>query len=714
MMAANLQLVDEPKLSLETILESDNIAKELSDQALSKIGKDVVDGFDVDRKSREGWESKIEDWTRLALQVAEMKTTPWPNAANVKYPLITNAALQFSSRAYPALLTGTNVVRGRVVGFDETGEKLDKAVRIGKHMSYQLLEEMDDWEEHMDKLLFALPIIGCMFKKTYHDSSKSKNVSEIVYPKELVVNYFASCLEDADRITHVLNMNENDIHERIERGIFLDETFEKPARKNEESATDAATGVISPETEDKTCPYELLEQCTFIDLDGDGYEEPYICTVDRVSGKVARIVARFNMESIQFNAKGNVIRIEPDHYYTKYSFIPSPDGSFYDIGFGILLGPINDTVNTLINQLLDAGTLSNMQSGFIARGIRIKGGSKAFTPGEWKYVNTAGDDLRKGIVPLPTKEPSNVLFSLLGMMVDAGEKLSSSTDMMQGEIPGQNTKATVAMASIDQGMKVFKSIYKRTHRSLAKEFKKLYKLNSLFLSEDAYFTVLDVGQEEAQKISRRDYDMGDVDVVPTSDPNVATEEQKMAKVQALFEVLQLGTVNPAVVTKRYLEATEQSNIQELMQMPEQGPSGEEQKMQLEQAQMQFDQAKFKDESHRAWEDLAIKRAAAEATALKNTADAEAAEIGQQMEEYKAELKNIQDDNIAQMKVRQMEEDHQRKLQQQEEAHRQKMIQQEEINRQKRAQERSKSVKLQRDAEGNISGATIEEKSTKNV
>ena len=691
------------KLKLDTILASSNIAEELTPQELEYLGQEVCEGYEVDKRSRGEWEEKINAWTNLALQKYEPKSTPWVGAASVKYPLITNAALQFSARAYPALLTGPNLVRGRVVGFDDTGEKLDKAVRIGKHMSYQLMEEMEDWEEQMDKLLFALPIVGCMFKKTYHDSVKKINVSEVVYPKELVVNYFATSLEDADRITHVLKFSENDLKERVVSGIFLDQELEKPSKSDESTPSNEVSGITYPQPEDSTVPYDIIEQCNYIDLDGDGYKEPYICTADLTSKKILRIVARFSPDSVDY-VKKEISRIEPDHYYTKYSFIPSPDGGFYDIGFGILLGPINDTVNTLINQLLDSGTLNNMQSGFISKGIRIKGGNKPFTKGEWKYVNSPGDDLRKGIVPLPTKEPSNVLFSMLNMMIDSGKELSSSTDMMSGQIPGQNTKATVAMAAIDQGMKVFKSVHKRSHRSLSKEFKKLYHLNSLFLKEDDYFAILDVGQEKAQKISKYDY-MDDTDVVPASDPEVATEEQKMAKVQALFELLQLGTVNPQVVTKRYLEATEQSNVEELMQMPEPQPDPE---AEFEKQKFDFDQQKFQDESQRAWEDLDIKRQQGEAAALKNIADAEAAEIGSQMEEYKTQLKNMQDDDLANMKVMQMQEDHQRKLQMQAEQHQQKMAQQEQINKQKAAQERSKSVQLQRDGEGNISGATISE------
>ncbi len=659
-------------LKLDKILGSYNLAEELHDSDLNKIGALVKAGYDTDLRSRSSWEDKIEEWTNLALQVAEQKTFPWVGAANVKYPLITTAALQFSARAYPALLPGTSPVRGRVIGYDVDGSKTERAIRVGKHMSYQILEEMEDWEEEMDRLLFALPIMGCVFKKTYFDPVRGRNASELIYPRELVVNYWAKNLEEAERITHILRMSENDIYERIQSGIYIDQDLSTPTVESASKISppsNSVTGIEQPESDDTT-PYIILEQCLYIDLDGDGYKEPYIVTIDEASCKVLRIVPRFTQEEVQQNDKDKIIRINPINYYTKFSFIPSPDGGFYDIGFGVLLGPINETINTLINQLLDAGTLSNMQSGFIAKGIRIKGGDKTFKPGEWKFANSVGDDLRKGLVPLPVREPSQVLYSLLGMMVESGEKLSSVTEVMTGEIPGQNTKATVAMAAIEQGMKVFSSIYKRIHRSLSKEYKKIFKLNTMFLPEEAYFTILDVGKEGAEQIKQIDYAAGDIDVLPTSDPNVATEEQKIAKIQAIGELL--GTINPQEFTKRMLEATEQVNIEALMKMPEK----------QEDPEVELERAKFQDESERAWEELDIKRTIAEAGALKNIADAEAAEPGQQLQMYQGVMKGMQDDDLASMKLEQMQQQHQQKLQQQQQMHQQKMAQQQAQGQQK--------------------------------
>ena len=625
----------EINLKIDNILDNPNIADVLDENERNYIASEVLDGYSLDKTSRADWEDNIDEWTKLALQVAETKSFPWPNAANVKYPLLTTAAMQFSARAYPALVPGHQAVRGRVIGFDYDGSKLERSIRVGKHMSYQLFEEMDDWEEQMDRLLFALPILGCMFKKSYYSSIKQHNISEVVYPKELVVNYWATSLEDAPRITHILNLSENDVYERVKEGTFLDEELEKSSNADTNNPHNVgldAVGVVAQSSEDGSTPYEILEQHCWIDLDGDGYKEPYIATVDSGSEKLLRLVARFDEEDVLYADDGDIWRIEPTHYFTKFSFVPSPDGGFYDVGFGTLLGPINETVNTIINQLLDAGTLSNMQGGFIAKGIRIKGGDRSFRPGEWKYANSTGDDLRKGIVPMPTRDPSQVLFSLLGMMIEAGEKLSSVTDMLMGNIPGQNTKATVAMAAIEEGMKVFSSIYKRVHRSLSKEYKKLFSLNAKFLPEESYFTILDVGQEAAAQIGRTDYDEDNVDIVPSSDPNVATEQQRLAKVEALLQLLQMGTINVQEVTRRYLEATEQPNIEALMEVPPPQPNPE----------VQFEMKKFEDESQRAWATLELEQRRMEADSLLKLAQAENLEEGRQLEMYKTELKTLVD------------------------------------------------------------------------
>lgn len=569
------------KIKLSTAITSTNLVSEFDEDDLATIADEVVDGYEVDKESRQGWEDQLDEWMEMALQVAKDKTYPWPNASNVKYPLLTTAAIQFSSRAYPALIPGTNIVKGRPIGEDLDGSKLEKSRLIGKHMSYQILEQMPSWEEEMDRLCVSLPILGTMFKKTYYDPTTNRNVSELVYPKDLYVNYWAKSLEDAPRVTHKIELQENDIYERVAAGIYADYGDALEVSISDLQEKTDIDGNQAPAVDDETTPYSVIEQHLYLDLDGDGYKEPYIVTVHTRSKKVLRIVARFSEEGINETDAGEIVKIVPDNYFTKFSFVPNPDGGFYDVGFGLLLGPINETVNTIINQLVDSGSLNNLQAGFIAKGLRIKGGNFGFKPGEWKSVNSVGDDLRKGIVPLPTKEPSNVLFTLLGMMIESGQKLASVTDMLLGENPGQNQPATTTMAVLEQGLKVFTSIYKRLHRSLRKEYQKIFVLNSKYLSDSEWFTILDTGDEQGAEIRRYYYDLSGADVVPASDPNVASESMKLLKASSLLELVGLGTVNPQEVTRRVLEAQEQPAIEALMTMPEQGPSPEQIKIEAD-------------------------------------------------------------------------------------------------------------------------------------
>lgn len=621
-----------PIETLEAVVNESNIADSLDEDTLKDIGREVVEGYNMDSDSRTEWEQKLEEALKLATQVVEEKSYPWPNAANVKYPLITTAALQFASRAYPALIPGPNLVKGRVVGYDEDGSKTERAIRIGKHMSYQLMEQMENWEEDMDKLAIIIPVVGCAFKKTYYSPIKKQNISELVLAQDLVVDYYTKSLEDATRVTHKLHLTERDITERVLQGIYSDVDLAPPNGDTESRISDEINGLTEPGPSDAT-PYTILEQHRYWDIDGDGYSEPYIVTVEVESQKVLRMVARFDPDTIEKDDNGQIIYIEPVHYFTKFPFIPNPDGGFYDIGFGTLLGPINSTIDSTINQLLDAGTLSNLPSGFLGRGIRLKAGNYKFSPGEWKFVNTTGDDLKKSIVPLPINQPSAVLFNLLSLMIQSGERLSSTVDSMVGENPGQNQKATTTMAVLEQGMKVFSGIYKRLYRSLKKELRKLYRLNSIYLPLEEYFMILDPNEERAAAIGRGEYMLGDADVIPTADPNVATEQQKLAKATGLFELMQTGMINPQEAVRRILEAQEQPGIERLMEVPPPQPSIEQlelqQKGQIEQAKIQIEQAKVQ-----------VAMMAAKANAMLAMAKAESLETGDQLDYYKAQLEGL--------------------------------------------------------------------------
>ena len=538
--------------SLRKLVESTNIAEKLKEEELNTISEQCKSGFEADLLSRKAWDDASKEWTKLALQVREEKSYPWVGASNVKYPLLSTAAMQFNARAYPSLVpSGGKVVKAVVIGKDPDGEKLKKSERVSTYMSYQLMEEMDGWEEDMDRLLIMLPIVGTLFKKTYFDSSEDKLVSRLVLPTNLVVNYWAPCLEEAERISEIITISRRNVKSKQLAGVYRDIDLGEPPIYDDDTLNTQGG------RKDETTPWQFIEQHCYYDLDKDGYAEPYIVTFERSSGQVVRMVARFEAEDVKLSDKGKVVAIEPIHYYTKYGFIPNADGSFYDVGFGVLLGPLNDSVNTLINQLVDAGHLNNLQAGFLGKGLKLKMGEHRFKPGEWKTINSTADDLKKQILPLPTKEPSNVLFQLMGTLITSGKELASVAEIFVGKMPGQNTPATTTMATIEQGMKVFTAVYKRIYRSLKSELKKLFELNGHYLNNDEYVSILDA------PIGPDDFDDELYDICPQADPNAMSQTEKLMKAQGLLELLPTGMLDPVEVISRVLEAQEQPNWQKL-------------------------------------------------------------------------------------------------------------------------------------------------------
>ena len=580
------QVVENPPASEEMIdmlngfLEMNNIADTLKDPLLVDIGSRVVEDYELDKDSRKDWEQMQE----RALELARQITSRQREMANVNYPTIATAAIQFAARAYGNIIKGRDVVRAKVIGkVEPTQTPMDmpppmpgqmpmngpvgmggmpqdpmmqqqaqpqkdaRAMRLQTFMSYQMLEEVDDWESSLDALLIMLPVTGCVFKKTYYDMTTRAVKSPLITANDLVVHYATKDIETAPRITHVFELTPNEVVERTRSGVFLDKEFGEPSTSEERDGSD------------EDAPHVFLEQHRWWDLDEDGYKEPYVITVHQDTSQVVRITARYDSDGITTNEKGEIVKIEPVQYFTRFIFMPAFDGNFYGMGYGALLGDLNSTINTTINQLLDAGTLSNQQSGFLGKGINLgRGDESSFRPGEWKHVVNTGDDLRKGIVPLPVREPSGVLFSLLGLMLDASKELSSVADVLTGEQQGANASPTTTLALIEQGLKVFSSIYKRIHRSLRGEYRKVRRLDRLYLPLEVYQSVLD---DPDARMS--DFYEKDMDVEPVSDETELTSTQKMVKAQALVEMMGSG-LNDLEIQKRYLQALDIPEIDKIL------------------------------------------------------------------------------------------------------------------------------------------------------
>jgi len=630
-------------------LEEDNLVGKIKGDELRRIGLDVVQDYRDDKASRKEWEDQLEEWDKLASQIQEVKNTPWRNASNIKYPLLTEASIQFNARMYPSVITNT-VVKTRVLGFDEDGSKISRAIRVALHMNWQINVQQTEWKEDMDGLFMSLSIYGCMFKKLWFNPVEERNVSELVYPQDLVVNYYAPNLAQADRVTHRLMITEEMYKKYVNAGMYAEHELGTASLPEKE-----------PRLKEKPVgknPHEFLEQHTYLDLDGDGIVEPYIVTVKLSDAYVCRIYPCYSEDDIIANDEGLIINVKKIPYFVRYLFMPSYDGSFYGMGFGKLIGPLNNSVDTTINQLTDAGTMANRGGGWLSRRIRMKRGESQFKPFEWKQTDASGDELSRGIVPLPVREPSNVLFSLLNMMVQSAQRLASTVDSMVGENPGQNQKAGTTMAVIEQGTKIFTGIYSRIYRSLNQELQMLFRLNKDNVESGFYLNIINLSQVQLQqiqqsgldinRISEEDYNTKNVDVLPAADPKMSTRELQLAKADSLVQTAaafpQLLDLRAAI--QRKLEAEEHPNIEGLWNKEEPQPDPDTvredalAKHKIEKETIELLHKALEAEQH----DIEVS-----AKVLKDIADAEAAEEGHQLDMYMKILHEMREESKEEVK-----------------------------------------------------------------
>lgn len=525
-----------------------NIASEFEQTTLDYIGSDIVALVDIDRSSRSAWLEACEKGEKIAMQEREEKSFPWPNAANVKDPLMPVAMMQFAARAGAEVVRGIDVVKSHVTGEDPDGIKEKRAKRVSVAMSYQCLTQMTEWMPGTDQLLSSMSGYGMYYKKTYYDPSLGRNVSLACSPRKIIVHNDAIDLESAERVTHEFECGKNKVIERIRGGQWED--------------------IESKLSQDEDTRMERFYEChCWYDLDGDGYKEPYIITAHADSGAIARIVARYEESGINTNKKGIISKIEAEHCITEFPFLPSPDGKFHKMGFFKLLGPLNEEINTVQNQLIDAGTFQNSPPIFVGRGAKLPSGNFRAAPGKFINVESTGAALRDNIFIPPAAGASQVLFNLLARLDDKGMKLASVSETMMGDTPQANVPATTTLAILDQGLKVFSSVLKRLYRAFEQEFRKLYKLNYLYMDDDEYIHIIDITAQELidlginehltpdgkvapQKGIRRlvemDFNMSDCDIQPVMDPTAASEAIRLARAQAIF---QTDPGNPAV--KRY-------------------------------------------------------------------------------------------------------------------------------------------------------------------
>jgi chaperonin GroES len=569
-----LELGESPapaELHLEELPDLGNIAHILEEGKIASLVQEAMEGYEIDKQSRAEWEQAVERAIKLISTAKEAKTFPWEGAANAKYPLITTAVNGFAARAMPAIVKQGEIVKGATYGGDPEGKKASRSKRVGEHMTYQLNEEVENWITDMDKLMHSIPLCGTAFKKVFWDDGDKPGV-DFVPALDLVVNQNTRTLDTCPRTTQILRRYPHEYTENIRKGIWSD-----------------VSKAITEDTSDKHAERVVLEIHTRFDLDDDGYDEPYIITIDKESRECLRLQASFDAKDVERDEEGEVTRIKGLKYFVDYHFIPDPSGKFYSLGFATLLDTPQEIVNSLLNQLLDAGTLANTPMTFLAGGIAraFKKSEFTFSPGQMRSVPASGDDLRKQIVTHSFPEASGTLFSLMEFMLNSGKELGMIADVLSGEAPAQEAAAKT-LARIEQALQPFNAVYERIYRAMKKEFKCLFALNSAFLPPEKYHKFTDPEDEmqqvpgpDGQPVEQPvpvdpqtlflDYTQGDCDIVPISSPGQVTKMQRMAAAEALKDYLDRPDVNNREILKRIFEAMEADDVQKILTPPEPDP-----------------------------------------------------------------------------------------------------------------------------------------------
>jgi hypothetical protein len=516
---------------------ADNLAEVIPEESLAKISNELRSQFSVDQTSRKDWEqSYIKGLDLLGFKYQEV-SEPFRGAASVSHPLLAEAVTQFQAGAYKELLPAGGPVKTTILG-EATPEVEQQAERVKDFMNYQIMYKMKEYDPEMDQLLFHLPLAGSAFKKVYFDGNMGRPCSKFIPSEDLVVNYGASELEDAERITHVIKISPNDLKRQMISGFYrdieIDENDELYSSYSDiQEKYDELEGVQKSEYAGQ---YQLLEM--HVDLDLEGYENlgangeptglklPYVVTLEQGTGKILSIYRNYLPSDPMFMRQ---------KYFVHYKFLPGL--GFYGFGLVHMLGGLTRTATAALRALLDAGTLSNLPAGFKSRGLRVRDDEEPLTPGEFRDVDAPGGDLRNALMPLPYKGPDGTLFQLLGYVVDAGRRFAAIADMKVGDGSQANPVGTT-MALLEQGSKVMSGIHKRCHYAQKEEFQLLAKLFATALPGEYPYEVS--GGNRAVKTT--DFDER-VDVLPVSDPNIFSMSQRIMLAQTQ---LQLAQSNPEI------------------------------------------------------------------------------------------------------------------------------------------------------------------------
>lgn len=583
----------QPEAAKPHILElsqKDNLVDLLTDAELMKLGQRVLQEYQDDRATMDDWCAFNMQMLDLVTQQSEAKSEPFDGAANTRLPLITNAILASHAEEMPEVIRDDEVLKAKIFG-KETPEKTARAERVIKRLNWQLFYGIPEWEPGHDRTILFKNMLGTVHKKIYWCKETARFECDVLQAG-VVINDSTTSLHKAPRVTHEIELPWWDVEQKFRSGAW----------KRVEGLLER-TSVEDSSESDRVQMF--LEQIRREDLDDDGYPEPYVVTVHKDTGKVVCIVPNYTPETIWFDGAKNptqeqlqewlqagsgpeVVGVDADRgrvRYVKYEMLPNLDGGYWSWGFLRLLGPLTDNCNTLINQLLDAGTLANTQSGFISDSIRFNredGGRLKFKRGEWKKIKNLGGRIADNVFPLPVPSPSPVLFQLLGLLMEVVREHSNTTKLMQGEQPQSNMPAASVLALLEQGKKAQGQVFKRHRRALQAEGNALFDLSFLYESPEDYQQFCD----DPQADPKADFARAGLDVVPVAQPEFSTRVTRLAEAEALMKVLQDPRVNGGLVLKQYVTAVLNDAERAAAMVPDEPNKTPEQVMQLLEQQKQ--------------------------------------------------------------------------------------------------------------------------------
>lgn len=504
-----------------------NLAEHIDESVLGSIGRELIDDFENDSRSREDWEQTYKKGLDLLGLKIEDRSTPWPGACGVFHPILSEAAVRFQSQAIMETFPAAGPVKTKIIG-RVTPERERQAQRVKNDLNYILTEKMSEYRGEHERMLFALPLAGAAFKKVYYDPTLGRPASIYIPAEDFVAPYGASDLQTANRYTHIMRKHPNEIRKLQVIGFYrdVDLTTPVPDRNEIQRTKDKLSGEEQIEEDDR---HVLLE--VHVDLDLEGFEDigrdgeptgialPYVVTVERSTGTVLSIYRNWRQD--------DPLKLKRQHF-VQYGYIPG--FGFYPFGLIHLVGGIAKSATSILRQLVDAGTLANLPAGLKARGLRIKGDSSPLMPGEFRDVDVPSGAIKDAITFLPYKEPSQVLAQLLGNLVEEGRRFASIADLQIGDA-NQNAPVGTTLALMERAMKVMSAVQARLHASMKQELDLLVDIIETHMKGD-YEYETDMGATRTE-----DYD-GKIDVIPVTDPNAASLSQRVVQYQAALQLAQ--------------------------------------------------------------------------------------------------------------------------------------------------------------------------------